>query len=322
MQYIPDPHTLAAQLESFALEQAGFDIIGFASAKPLQNNDLLQEWLHRGYHGTMAYLAANTDKRLDPSLIVPGANTVIVVAKNYYTPAQHEDKAGEGKISRYAWGDDYHEVIPPALKKLEAYLQSLVPGSISRHYVDTGPVLEKQWAVKAGIGWQGKHSNIINRSIGSWFFLGVIITTAVIANSASEKDFCGTCTACIDACPTGAIVQPYVVDGTRCISYWTIETKPDIPIREDIAQNLQNWVFGCDICQDICPWNRFRKESKESAFMPRLDQASLSLQEIMNMEQQEFSLRFRKSPVKRTKLAGLKRNAQALLKEKDAGSNA
>ncbi len=308
------PAELTHIVKQTALD-VGFSLVGVADARPFgAEADRYDEWVQLGYHAALGYMARNGDKRRDPELILPGVKSVVVVAQNYYTPYEHDEREDAGKISRYAWGDDYHEVIPPRLERLSAALRSHVPDVANRYYTDTGPVLEKQWAVRAGIGWQGRNGNIISRSVGSWFFLGVMFTTAELVADAPMADFCGTCTACMDACPTGAIVAPAVVDAGKCLSYWTIETKPDTDIPLPIAENMQGWVFGCDICQDVCPWNRFRKPTAEERFLPRGEETSLSFRAIEEFVQEDFSARFRKSPVKRTKMAGLKRNAEALLK--------
>jgi epoxyqueuosine reductase len=305
-------HDAAARVRA-AAHDVGFDAVGIARAEPLAEEFArYEEWIDRGMHGTMGYMARNAEKRRDVAEIVPGARSVIVVARTYDTPARHDD-AASGKISRYAFGDDYHDVLPDMLDRLCDVLRTIDPGSVSRRYVDTGPVLEKQWAVRAGLGWQGKHSNILRRDIGSFFFLGVIITTTDLEADTPQTDMCGTCTACLDACPTQAIVEPYVVDGTRCISYWTIETKPDVEIPADIAGHLDGWLFGCDTCQDVCPWNRFRKETTEPRFFPRDGVTVLDPAAVVTLHPDEFSARFRGSPIKRTKLAGLQRNARALL---------
>lgn len=296
-----------ARVRQAALD-CGFAGVGIAAADPVDLT-LFHEWLALGYAGTMHYLGRNAGKRADVGEILHGARTVVVVAENYYTPLSHASQAG--KISRYAWGDDYHDVAGAKLRELASKIEAIVPGSISKSYVDTGATLDKVWAVRAGLGWQGKHTNIISRAIGSWFFIGLIISTAELLPDAPVEDFCGDCTACIDACPTGAIVQPYLVDGTLCLSYWTIETKPDIEIPLDIAQNMDGWAFGCDICQDVCPWNRFRKITGEQRYLPRNGETTLNPAVVAEMTQDEFSSRFRQSPVKRTKLAGLQRNMRA-----------
>jgi epoxyqueuosine reductase len=300
-------------VKNYAL-QLGFSSVGIASADVLtEEMERYTTWLEMGFHGTMSYLERNLDRRNDVREILPEAQSVIVVAQNYYTPHNHSPDA-VGKISRYAWGDDYHEVIPPKLRELAAALEQYYPESRSKIYTDTGHLLEKAWAARAGIGWQGKHSNIISRTHGSWFFIGIIITTAKLTADSPIEDFCGTCTACIDACPTGAIVQPYVVDGSKCLSFWTIETKPEVEFPLEISSKMDGWVFGCDECQNVCPWNRFRVETNETRFAPRNSELTLSLNKIENLTQEEFSERFRKSPVKRTKLGGLKRNARELQK--------
>lgn len=302
-------------VKEYALE-LGFSSVGIAGADILSEEmSRYNQWLELGFHGTMGYLERNLDRREDIRKILPGAESVVVVAQNYYTPYKHSHDA-TGKISRYAWGDDYHEVIPPKLSNLANEIERLYPGCSTKVYTDTGHLLEKAWAARAGIGWQGKHSNIISRTHGSWFFIGIVITTARLTSDTPIEDFCGTCTACLDACPTGAIVQPYVVDGSKCLSFWTIETKPDVEFPIEISSNMDGWVFGCDECQNVCPWNRFSSETTEHSFMPRNDELTLSFEAIEQFTQEEFSARFRKSPVKRTKLGGLKRNARELQKGK------
>lgn len=304
-------HRLTQEVKAAALE-IGFDAVAIARAEPLDVEfERYREWIDRGYHGTMSYMERNLESRHDVTHIVEGARSVIVLAKNYFTPHQHEADAC-GKIARYAWGDDYHVVLPPMLDQLCQRLEVLAPGSTSRRYTDTGPVLEKQWAVRAGLGWQGKNGNILRRDIGSWFFIAVVITTAELEPDEPMEDFCGTCTACIDACPTSAIVANSLVDATRCISYWTIEAKAEVEIPLPIAQNLDGWLFGCDVCQDVCPWNRFQTQTNETRFEPRLGQLSIEPDQILTLQPAEFTERFRHSPLKRPKLGGLQRNAKAL----------
>lgn len=303
-----------------AATDIGFDAVGIASAVPLDEEFAhYNTWLSRGYQGSMSYLDDRLSRH-DVRHILPSARSVIVVALNYFTPHKHpdvlnHDESGRdvlGKISRYAWGDDYHDVIPPMLDKLCEQIKRIVPASETRRYTDTGPVMEKAWAARAGLGWQGKHSNILRRDIGSWFFLGLVITNADLVTGEPMVDHCGTCTACMQACPTHAIVDPYVVDASKCLSHWTIEVKPDVEIPNDIAVNMDGWLFGCDVCQDVCPWNRFSTPTSEQRFQPRQEQTFLPLDSIVNLQPDEFADRFRKSPVKRTKLAGLQRNARAL----------
>lgn len=301
-------------IKTFAKE-CGFSLVGIAEAVPLEQEiTRYSEWLQAGFHAGLGYMERNLDKRTDVRNILPEARSVIVVGHNYYTPHLHEHLDGKGKISRYAWGDDYHDVLPPKLEQIADEIKRLSPDAATKVYTDTGAILEKQWAVRAGIGWQGKHSNIISREIGSWFFLGIILTTAEFIYDSPMNDFCGSCTACLQACPTQAIVQPYIVDANKCIPFWTIETKPDVEFPSHIAQNLDSWLFGCDTCQDVCPWNRFQKPSIEERFEPRNLETSLDLDSVEVMTQEEFSSRFRKSPIKRSKMAGLKRNARALKK--------
>lgn len=308
-------HSAATEALKHKARALGFSDCGIAAVENLDKEmHFYESWLQQGYHASLGYMERNLDKRRDVSLILPGAQSVIVVTQNYYTPHSHppkEDKSA-GKISRYAWGDDYHDVIPPKLKELSAYITELYPDAATKYYTDTGPIMEKQWAVRAGVGWQGKHSNIISRKYGSWFFLGIIITTAQFVYDRPMEDYCGTCTACIEYCPTNAIVEPGIVDAGACISYWTIEAKADQCIPERIASTMEGWVFGCDICQDVCPWNRFSKETTEQSFQPRSFGTSLPIGLIKEMRQEEFSAMFRKSPIKRTKLAGLLRNALTL----------
>ncbi|MBL0322724.1 MAG: tRNA epoxyqueuosine(34) reductase QueG [Ignavibacteria bacterium] len=304
-----------------AARALGFDAVGIARVEPLtEAYTHYEEWLRKGYHGAMGYMERNGESRRDVSAILPGARSVIVVARNYYTPHIHPDKA-VGKIARYAWGDDYHVVLPPMLDALSEEVRTACPDAETKRYADTGPVLEKEWAIRAGIGWMGKNGNIIRRDIGSWFFLGVIITTAELDADEPMDDYCGSCTACLDQCPTKAIVEPKVVDATKCISYWTIEAKADVDIPLHIVDNLQGWIFGCDVCQDVCPWNRFQTPTSEDRFQPRDGVTVLSPSDLVDLQPARFIERFRHSPLKRPKLDGLKRNADALLNREQRIAN-
>lgn len=258
----------------------------------------------------MGWMERTAEKRINPSTVLPGVKSIISVALNYYTPAKHVGRPGYGKISRYAWGTDYHTLMEQMLNELDDRVKRLAPEAQTKRYVDTGPVLEKVWAERAGIGWIGKHTNVISRSIGSWLFIGEILTTLELEADTPATDHCGTCTACIEACPTGAILEGRILDASACISYWTIEHRGEI--KEEFSGKFENWIFGCDICQDVCPWNRFQKESSIIEFQPRLGETDLSLSTVGLMSEQEFKARFESSPVLRTKLEGLQRNAAFL----------
>lgn len=299
-------------------KEIGFDLIGFAKADELREEIInLEKWLSKGFQAEMAYMEKNVLKRKDVNAISPGAKSVISLAVNYYTNKDYSGKEGLGKISRYAWGVDYHLIIWDMLSLLETELKKIDSAFESKSYVDTGPVMDKAWAVKSGIGWQGKHTNVINKDFGSWIFLATIITSYEFEYSNPIPDFCGTCTACIEACPTKAIVDEYVVDANKCISYLTIENKNEIPL--EFKGQFENWIFGCDICQDVCPWNvKFSEPTKIKEFYPANGNTEIDLNEVMNMSGEEFKNRFERSPVKRTKLNGLKRNAEFLLNNGDS----
>ena len=291
-------------------KQLGFDLIGFAKAEELKaETNNLKKWLEMKYNGGMEYMQSNSDKRKDISKILPDAKSVISLGINYYTSEQYSNQKDKGKISRYAWGKDYHLVIWEKLDKLEIGLKELDPSFKSVSYVDTGPVMDKAWAVKAGLGWLGKHTNVINKELGSWIFLASIITSTEFDYSSTIPDFCGSCTACIDACPTEAIVAEYVLDANRCISYLTIENKGDIP--DIFMDKFDDWLFGCDICQEVCPWNiKFSVVTDLKEFYPANGNKEISQNEVLNMNETEFKERFKESPIKRAKLKGLKRNAE------------
>jgi epoxyqueuosine reductase len=286
----------------------GFSLVGIAAAEPLKDEEArLREWLRRGYQASMAWMERRTEKRCDPREILAGATSLVCVAMNYYTPHAHPNDEEHGKISRYAWGEDYHRVLGQRLEELRTWMNIEFPGTEATWYVDTGPVLEKVWAERAGIGWQGKHSNVISRTLGSWIFLGEIITTLSLEPDRPETDHCGTCRLCIDACPTDAIVEPYLVDSGKCLSYLTIEHRTEISGK--ITGQFEGWIYGCDVCQDVCPWNqKFAEPSAEQAFIPREDRVEPKLEEWSRMSREEFAERFRESPIKRTKWEGLMRN--------------
>ena len=306
-----DRSELTRLIKEKALE-IGFSKVGVTSAAPFDEAaDRFEAWVASGAHGVMKWMERNHDKRRDVRNILPSAKSVLSLALNYYT--EGPEQTGY-KISRYAWGTDYHEIVPPMLDKLLKEIQRLVPGTEGRYYTDTGPLLEKPIAERAGIGWIGKHTNIITRELGSWVFLAEIILSIELEPDSPVEDMCGTCTRCIEACPTNAIT-PYQIDATKCISYLTIELKPENNIPEPLANKMEGWLYGCDICQDVCPWNRFAEPTEIAEFAPRMENLHLTIENVMQMGQAEFSERFRKSPIKRTKLAGLKRNAKALNRE-------
>jgi epoxyqueuosine reductase len=287
----------------------GFELVGFAEAMPLEiENEHLSAWLGKGFQADMHYMAKNQDKRKNVKEILPDAKSVISLGMNYFSPYHYSEKKSLGKISRYAWGTDYHIIIWEKLYLLIQQLKEIDPAFNAISYVDTGPVMDKSWAVRAGLGWQGKHSNIINKDFGSWFFIANIISNQEFEYSIPIEDFCGSCTACLEACPTNAITEPYIVDSNKCISYQTIENKSEIP--NELKGKFHNWIFGCDICQDVCPWNiKFSQLSSETAYYDKENKREFLLNKIKSMTQEEFTRLFSTSPVKRTKLKGLKRNA-------------
>ena len=294
--------------------EIGFHKVGVARAESLSDErEFLESWLANGFHAEMSWMEREPEKRADPQLLLENAKSVVAVALNYFTPHEHENAPDKGKVSRYAWGDDYHDVLKEELRVLVNYIKEICPAANAKICVDTAPIMDKAWAQRAGLGWIGKHSNLITREYGSWVFLGEILLDVELEPDASEtQDFCGSCTACLDACPTDAIIEPRVVDSNRCISYATIELRAE-QIPSEIAENLNGWIYGCDICQDVCPWNRFEQPTAETRFEPRAGNVSPDLNEMANLSHEEYVERFRRSAMKRTKLAGLKRNANALL---------
>lgn len=300
-----DAGNLKEGIRSIASE-LGFSSVGFASAG-LVPQELLEEWLARGYHGEMQYLSRNREKRLDPRRLAEGTHTILSLALDYYY--EFDLPYGDpqvGVVSRYARSTDYHLVIERKLKDLLAGIHRLEPSVQGRYYVDTGPLLEKHWAQKAGLGWIGKHTNLISRRGGSWFFLAEILLNIELEPDPPAADHCGTCTRCIEACPTEAIVEPYVLDARRCISYLTIELRSDIP--ETLREPIGNLIFGCDICQDVCPWNRKPVASRVEAFRPAISDNDLELSRLAQLTPEGFAALFRRNPVKRTKWRGLMRN--------------
>jgi epoxyqueuosine reductase len=308
------PTALARAIKERALIE-GFDKVGIVRAVALDDErERLLEWLNRGLHGEMSWMERDPIKRIDPCLLLPSARSVIVVALNYFTPHEHTDSFETGKISRYAWGDDYHDVVGDKLRSLLAWIKEQRPEVEGKVCVDIQPVMDKAWGVRAGLGWIGKHSNLITREYGSWVFLGELILNLELEYDLERvEDHCGSCTLCLEACPTDAITEPYVVDSNRCISYATIELRaPEMP--ENVASNLEGWLYGCDICQDVCPWNRFEQETSEKRFEPRAeDFVNANLSDILELTPETYAERFRLSAIKRAKLTGLQRNARTLV---------
>ncbi|WP_339812511.1 tRNA epoxyqueuosine(34) reductase QueG [uncultured Imperialibacter sp.] len=302
-------HTVSknTQIVKAIASELGFSFCGIAKAEFLaEEAPRLEEWLTRGYQGKMGYLENHFDMRLDPTKLVPGARSVVSLVYNYYPKTKHESE-DNFKIAKYAYGQDYHFVVKEKLKTFFSTIQKQIGEVEGRVFVDSAPVHERAWAAKSGLGWVGKNSLLLNKQMGSFFFLAELIIDLELEADGPMKDYCGTCTACQDACPTNAIPEPYVVDGSRCISYLTIELKESIPA--EFKEKMENWVFGCDICQDVCPWNRFSKPHHEDAFDPQ-GWESFTRGEWEEMTEETFGRVFRKSAVKRTKFAGLKRNIQ------------
>jgi epoxyqueuosine reductase len=287
----------------------GCDAVGIAPAHSVTNKDRFNRWLAGGYAADMAYLSKNQEERFDPAVLLPGAESVIVVGQNYYPAA--DDLARQKKpykVAKYAWGKDYHIVLRNKLRKLRAFLKQVDPKIKGRICVDTAPFMDVYWAQQAGLGWQGKNGLLISREFGPYLMIGsLIINHAVDHYDSLHTNHCGTCTACIDACPTRAIIEPYIIDARKCLSYWTIETKA-AHIPSDIARQQKDFVFGCDICSDSCPFVRFRKERTEKDFVRRKDIALLETGRISDLSEDEFGGFFKDSPISRPGLTGIKRN--------------
>ncbi|MCU0439384.1 MAG: tRNA epoxyqueuosine(34) reductase QueG [Raineya sp.] len=291
-------------------KELGFDFCGISKAEFLEEQaPRLENWLKQNMHGEMAYMNNHFDKRLDPRLLVDDAKSVISVLLNYF-PKKDLAQEDSLKISKYAYGTDYHFVLKDKLKSLLEFIHKEIGEINGRAFVDSAPVMDKVWAEKSGLGWVGKHSNLINKNMGSFFFIGELIIDLELEYDAPTKDYCGTCTRCIDACPTDAIINPYIVDGSKCISYFTIELKNEIP--QEMHGKFDNWMFGCDICQDVCPWNRFASPHKTQAFEPHEDLEKMTKKEWLEITEETFNIIFKNSAVKRTKLKGLQRNINFL----------
>lgn len=325
----------SAAIKSRALE-VGFSKVGVVEAAALAEEDRqLRAWLALGFNGEMKWMERDPQQRTDPRALFPQARSVIVVALNYYTPHQHfpgnasgGDRAeiaprppaqkcaapATGKVSRYAWGDDYHDVLGNKLRDLLAWIKEQWPEAEGKVCVDIQPTMDKAWAARAGLGWMGKHTNIITEEFGSWVFLGELLLNLELACDESQlADQCGSCTLCLDACPTGALVEPYVLDANRCISHATIESRAP-EITPGVAEHLEGWFYGCDICQDVCPWNHVTQPATEPQFEPREGNVNADLSQILGLTAETYAARFRRSAMKRAKLSGLQRNARALVR--------
>jgi len=288
----------------------GFLSCGISKADFLEEEaPRLEQWLNQNHHGEMAYMANHFDKRLDPRVLVPGAKSVVSLLLNYHSKEKQTDVEAP-KIASYAFGDDYHKVIKDKLKQLMSFIHQEIGEVQGRVFVDSAPVMDKAWAAKSGLGWIGKNTNLISKKVGSFFFIAELILDLELEHDLPATDHCGSCTACIDACPTDALIAPYQIDGSKCISYVTIELKNEIPT--DFQGKMDNWAFGCDVCQTVCPWNRFATPHSEPAFNPPDELLSLSKNEWEEMTQEVFSVIFKNSAIKRTKYEGLKRNIKFL----------
>ena len=286
-------------------KRLGFLSCGISKAGFLEEDaPRLEKWLNQNHHGKMDYMTDYFDKRLDPTLLVPDSKSVITVLLNYYPP--DFQNADSYKISKYAYGKDYHSVLKKKFKKLLRAIRTEIGDVSGRAFMDFAPVMEKSWAAKSGLGWIGKNANLITQKTGSFYFIAELILDLELEYDNPTTDHCGSCTACIDACPTEAIVAPYVVDGSKCISYYTIELKENIP--QEMKGKLDDWMFGCDVCQDVCPWNRFSKAHSEPLLTPYPELLSYSKKDWEEITEETFAKVFTNSPLKRTKLEGLKRN--------------
>jgi len=333
-------HALTDALKAEA-NRLGFDGCGVARAEPLDEEARrLEQWLLEGRYGTMDWMADHFDQRIDPTRLVDGARSVISVVHNYFQPGasggepaidagrpggqpERAIPSGDtpvGKISRYAWGDDYHGVMKDKLYRLYQWLQEEVGAEVhGRAFVDSAPVMDKAWAARSGLGWQGKNTLLLNRDLGSFFFLGELIVDLPLAYDAPTADHCGSCTRCIDACPTDALYEPYALDAARCISYLTIEHRGfDVP--DDIKDDLNDWIFGCDICQDVCPWNKFAEPTRETRYLPRPEVTDTLLRDWVEMNLEEYQQRFEGTPVTRTGYEGFRRNVRNALSRLQASS--
>ncbi|RMH02690.1 MAG: tRNA epoxyqueuosine(34) reductase QueG [Nitrospirae bacterium] len=317
-----------------AAQQLGFDAIGIAtipahesSPQPSQTDrpapphqasiwyqhllEKLLSWLTQGFHGTMHWMSRDPERRANPTAVLPGCRSIICVGMNYWTDHQPDERPGNGRIARYAWGEDYHRVVTRRLKRLERMIQTIAPQAQTRSYVDTGPIMEKAWAQQAGLGWIGKHTNLVSPQFGSWLVLGEILTTLELEPDEPATDLCGSCSLCLRACPTQAFPEPYQLDATKCLSYLTIEfrgTEENIPA--ELRKQIGNHIFGCDDCLDVCPYNVYATPTQEPAFQPSSLTLSPNLAQLAHLDEETFTMLFRKSPIRRAKFHGFLRNVR------------
>lgn len=290
-------------------KRLGFLSCGISKAEFLEEEaPRLEKWLNQNMHGEMQYMENHFDKRLNPTKLVEGSKSVISLLLNYYPEKQQTENTF--KVSKYAYGRDYHYVIKSKLRQLQEFISEEIGEVNGRAFVDSAPVLDKAWAAKSGLGWIGKHSNLLTQQIGSFYFIAELIVDLELEYDSPVTDHCGNCTACIDACPTEAIVEPYIVDGSKCISYFTIELKNEIP--NEFQGKFDDWMFGCDVCQDVCPWNRFSKSHNEPLFNPNQELLSMTKKDWKEITENVFKKVFQESAVKRTKFSGLQRNIKFL----------
>lgn len=305
-----ESHTQLIKKKALAL---GFDYCGISKAEKLEKEEAnLEAWLSKGYHGKMSYMENHFDKRLDPTKLVSGAKSVITLLYNYY-PGPEQETPSTYKIAKYAYGKDYHFVVKDKLKSFFSFLQQEIGEISGRVFVDSAPVMERQWAAKSGLGWLGKNTLLLNKDHGSFFFLAELILDLELEYDGPVKDYCGTCTKCLDACPTEALNEGRILDAGKCISYFTIELKDAIPA--EYKGKYENWVFGCDICQDVCPWNRFSKKHKEPEFEKSKGVEAVIADGWVEFTEEVFRKLFKDSPIKRTKYQGLKRNIDFITKK-------
>jgi epoxyqueuosine reductase len=309
--------TLRIKAEAGSL---GFDLVGVARADRVAESDRLAAWLSGGRHGTMAWMERWFDKRVDPRLLVEGCRSIVSVGLLYHRDAERAPQPAGTEVATYAWGEDYHRVLKDRLHDLLARGRALHPDFDGRAFTDSGPVMERYWAQRAGLGWRGKNTLLLNKRLGSFLFLGELLVRAELVPDTAGTDHCGTCTRCIDACPTGALDEPYALDARRCISYWTIEHREALSAEQEEA--VGEWLFGCDVCQDVCPWNRAPTESGEPRFAPRAGAWPDSLDGILALDEAEFGARFGDTAVERARRSGLVRNAAVVAGNTGLGSSA